>query len=816
MSRSRTSPDEAVLHLPPSLSTTTTLRPEDSSASPTSPASPRRLSFCAWIAAARQRRAAERERAKVSEKRRLAEEERAIAERAIAERIKRESAAGPSAAEAELRLLQLKDDVLEAGAAAPPRSTAGLFKAVCSTDLLFLMDTTGSMGPYIRAAKDQVKSIVDDLMVAFFNEADVRIAVVGYKDHMDSPNIQFLDFTPDADRVRSFLDELRASGGDDTPEDVLGGIRQALSATWKQQTRCIIHIADAPPHGRIWHDWDHAKDNYLNPGSEPHGLTHEVLLKQMIELNINYALLRINNYTDRMAMTFLQAYAAASPNCKLHKANYYYSQACRVSASFRRGSMRSAKARLQFEEVELGTTYNALRHLVVKSVTTSTSRTAVGLSASAARATEAGFVNMPDLQLEAIKEDEDDVDAELETTPPQWDKPGWLGKKLMVDAFSADVVMHGASTLDDLMAHDDNNKISTTELTIYKRSWPFAQGAIRVATYACTAASTNRLVVKSFKRGGKQLPHLIEDMRCQALCKAFALEFNALLGEEYSIDFIMVTCLKPKGTASGDECMTLEPFIHGTYVKYNSNSGYVNEDNPNDPVNQAAQAFSHFTFERSRGYFLISDLQGVGHLLTDPAIHTLDPQRFKLADTNLGQDGFKFFFATHKCNAICHKLGLKTNASMIMSGKYDFRETWPGMGTGEASPKGKVTNMMICCSNKLCSRIVRVATAKKSDQFPGYHWCDACWPQLFSSMVKLICLGSGPYHEFDMSKFFYESQGQIIPHQCPGHRASPDFVPKTATVALGLPPGEDAGAGGCGMPVQAVMKWLCKLGKRCF
>jgi hypothetical protein len=369
----------------------------------------------------------------------------------------------------------------------------------------------------------------------------------------------------------------------------------------------------------------------------------------------------------------------------------------------------------------------------------------------------------------------------------------------MVEAFSADVVMHGASTLNNLMAHDDNNKISTTELTIHKRSRPFAQGAMRVAAYARTAASTNRLVVKSFKRGGKRLAHLAEDMRCQALCKAFALEFNALSGEEHSIDFIMVTCLKPKsGTASGNECMTLEPFIDGTYVKYNSNSGYVNEDNPDSPFNQAAQAFSHFTFERSRGCFLVSDLQGVGHLLTDPAIHTLDPQRFKLTDTNLGEDGFKFFFATHRCNAICHKLELKTNASMIMSGKYEFRETWPGMGT--ASRKGEVTNMMVCCSNKLCSRIVRVATAKKSDQFPGYYWCDACWPQLRSSMVKLICVGSGPHHEFDVSKFFYESQGQIMPRKCPGHRASEDFVPKTA--------------GGGEAPVKAERKWLSICGMR--
>src|SRR5262249_54521529 len=163
------------------------------------------------------------------------------------------------------------------------------------------------------------------------------------------------------------------------------------------------------------------------------------------------------------------------------------------------------------------------------------------------------------IKLAAIEEDEDDADdSQLETNPPQWDTPGWLDETLIVEGFSPDVVVHGARTLKDMMAHDDNIKMSITELTIHMRSRPFAQGAMRVASYARTTTSTNRFVVKSFKRGGKRLAHSAEDMRCQALCKAFALEFNALTREEHSIDFIVTTCLKAKpGIASGGECMSL-------------------------------------------------------------------------------------------------------------------------------------------------------------------------------------------------------------------------------------------------------------------
>ncbi|KAF2474959.1 uncharacterized protein BDR25DRAFT_301511 [Lindgomyces ingoldianus] len=683
-------------------------------------------------------------------------------ERAIADRLKHEGAKSGvqlSVTEAKLRVLQLKQDMQAAGVESPKRSSVGLFKKVCSTDLLFLIDTTGSMAGHINAAKEQVKSIVNDIEVTFLNEANVRIAVVAYRDHSDNPNIQFLDFT-DADRVRAFLNGLTAYGGGDEPEDVLGGIRQALNASWKQQTRCIIHIADAPPHGHSLQNSPIGGDSYPKPGSEPHRLKHETLLKQMVELKINYALLRINSTTDQMAFTFLQAYAAASADCSLHKSNMFYNEARSLAAKTQSGNSKrsAAKSGPLFEEAELGTTFSALRHLVVKMVTTSASRTAVR---STTRSSTGKLTDKKlDMHLAAINEDEDDVGhARLETTPPQWDRLSWFNDTLMVEGFSPDVVVHGDNTLDDMMAHDDNILMSITELTIHKRSRPFAQGAMRVAFYARTAASTNRFVVKSFKRGRKRLAHLAEDMRCQALCKAFTLEFNALSGEDHGIDFIVTTCLKGMlGMGSDDECMSLEPFIEGTYVKYNNNCGYVNEDDPSDRFNQAAQAFSHFTFERSRGCFLVSDLQGVGHRLTDPAIHTLDPERFKLSDTNLGKEGFKFFFATHVCNDICRKLGLESNASMLMSGNYTFKEKWPSIDN------------TVCCSNKLCGRIVSLVSAKESDNFPGYHWCDGCWPQLCSSVVKWICIAPGPHHEFEVSEFFSESQGRGMPRKCPEHR----------------------------------------------
>ena len=694
-------------------------------------------------------------------------------ERALSERLKREGHIGDTAlstAQAEHKLRELKRDTWAAEGETANRNTKGMFKEIFSTDLMFLIDTTGSMQGYIDTAKAQVLGIVEEIKREFLQEAEVRIAVVGYKDHGDSPNIEFLDFTPNANEVQSFIGKLRACGGADRPEDVLGGIQQALNATWKHETRSIIHIGDSPPHGRTNHNFSATEDHYPVPGSEPHGLLYTPLLTRMISLNINYAFCRILPDTDRMTCLFFNEYTASSAQCSLSRLNQYYNWASSKSSTFQpRGqySQQKVKGGLIFREVELGTTYNVLRDLVVKAVASSASQTAV--RASAARTTRMMRGLTLGNNLASIREDamssSDISEASLETASPQWNVPGWLDETILVEGFSPDIAVHGASTLDSMMANDDNFKMSVTNLTIQKRTRPFGQGAQRTAFYARTANSTSRFVVKSFKRSGKRMPHLVEDMRCQALCKSFALEFNAFSRDENSIDFLVTTGLKAKSKpdlASPDIYLSLEPFIEGTYVKYNSNMGYVNDEVPSNRMNQVAQAFSHFTFERSQGLFLVSDLQGVGSVLTDPAIHTRDQKQFKLADSNLGEEGFKFFFATHVCNDICQRLQLKTNKAMITLGKYDFRKIWP------------LVNDTTCCANVLCGRILRVSNAKRSDKYPRCNWCHECWPQLDLFNTRLICVAPGPHHEFEVSRFFYESQGLNVPRKCPKHRGIAD------------------------------------------
>ena len=72
------------------------------------------------------------------------------------------------------------------------------------------------------------------------------------------------------------------------------------------------------------------------------------------------------------------------------------------------------------------------------------------------------------------------------------------------------------------------------------------------------------------------------------------------------------------------------------------------------------QAFSHWTYQYTKGDSLVCDLQGVltsSFNLTDPAIHS---SRRRFGYTDHGKKGMASFFQTHKCNSLCKTLKLRT------------------------------------------------------------------------------------------------------------------------------------------------------------
>jgi Mg-chelatase subunit ChlD len=119
-------------------------------------------------------------------------------------------------------------------------------------EMVFVLDTTGSMGGLIEGAKQKIWSIVNDVMKTQSRPA-VRIGLVAYRDHDDTYVTKVLPITSDLDKVYSTLMDYRADGGGDTPEDV----RQALadgvhkpgwSARRQSLAQILFLVGDAPPH----------------------------------------------------------------------------------------------------------------------------------------------------------------------------------------------------------------------------------------------------------------------------------------------------------------------------------------------------------------------------------------------------------------------------------------------------------------------------------------------------------------------------------------------------------------------------------------
>jgi len=166
-------------------------------------------------------------------------------------------------------------------------------------DLCIMLDCTGSMSTYIQMSKDKIQDIMANVKESY-PKSEIRVAIVAYRDIEDKNRHEMLPFTESSEKAKTFLKGLRAEGGGDAPEDVNGAFQIALyKITWQNPVRLLVHIADAPCHGKEFHN---CYDNH--PKGHQSDASWDKIFKSLVELRLDYLFLKILDMTDQMFTKF--------------------------------------------------------------------------------------------------------------------------------------------------------------------------------------------------------------------------------------------------------------------------------------------------------------------------------------------------------------------------------------------------------------------------------------------------------------------------------------------------------------------------------
>ncbi len=118
-------------------------------------------------------------------------------------------------------------------------------------EVVFCLDTTGSMSGLIDAAKKKIWAISNQI-VSGTPTPKVKVGLLAYRDRGDEYITKIVPLTDDLDAIHTQLMSFRAAGGGDFPESVNQALHEAVTKiNWsknKKTLKIIFLVGDAPPH----------------------------------------------------------------------------------------------------------------------------------------------------------------------------------------------------------------------------------------------------------------------------------------------------------------------------------------------------------------------------------------------------------------------------------------------------------------------------------------------------------------------------------------------------------------------------------------
>jgi Mg-chelatase subunit ChlD len=124
-------------------------------------------------------------------------------------------------------------------------------RAAKRVEVVFVLDTTGSMGGLIETAKEKIWSIASTLAQSH-QTPEISMGLVAYRDRGDAYVTRVIDLDRDLDSMYAKLMDFQADGGGDGPEAVNEALEAAVErVSWSQDPgtyKVVFLVGDAPPH----------------------------------------------------------------------------------------------------------------------------------------------------------------------------------------------------------------------------------------------------------------------------------------------------------------------------------------------------------------------------------------------------------------------------------------------------------------------------------------------------------------------------------------------------------------------------------------
>ncbi|CAK73239.1 unnamed protein product (macronuclear) [Paramecium tetraurelia] len=479
-------------------------------------------------------------------------------------------------------------------------------------DVVFIMDLTGSMKPW----KEEMEKAIYEILQQFdqTNKGyQMRFGFVGYRDECDkNDKITYINLTHDIEKFIKQISKFEAKGGGDLAEDIVAGFEKALELNFSQHEEsllCTFLIADAPCHGRQYHDLK--SDDKIDKVEENHLENALMRYKKIKECNF-LCNIKINNSTDKMFSKMQAVYPLLTITTKKEP-----KEICEQVLFTLRQSLTKSNIIKSNLQKQVGIKADFKKFKIDENIKNSQQNKVDYWK----NLLKSNYLRQGGTNLQIQKQIIESLQSEDQNCQTfvfkAFDAINNMYVVLKIPKFIVDLHKQGML---------DNQSIEKAEQQAESRFYS--------SIYACQMAHFFNITTSTVE----EIPPLF---------------------------YVLPICYTLKTPFYGMTKVYGETFINiqHQFKKYTTNHHH------SDPKYYYYSIFSHFSFIESGNTFVITDLQGCVNILSDPSIQTKKGEIPELDqdETNHFEKGIEIFLQTqHKeCSYYCQLLQLSRDQFQI-------------------------------------------------------------------------------------------------------------------------------------------------------